>query len=130
MILGLESALEWALEPEKHYLNPIITAGESPMVFAKTGDGKTMVTLYMAISIACGNGCLGFNVDNRRQVLYIDAETSERILAKRVNLFITEENKLKVGQNFHYIGRKSKKITGLEIPYIASIAVKIAWQAC
>jgi len=62
------------IREREHLLEPLIREGESMMLWAAPGVGKTMAALSMALAIAGGGKFLEWNAPKARRVLYVDGE--------------------------------------------------------
>lgn len=109
--------------PPRHYLlNPVLRQGESAMVWANTGVGKTLLVLSMALAMAGGGSVLGWAADRPWRVLLCDGEMAiedlqERLqfLAETVDGYDAEE----AGRNLKIIAR-TDQARGVRFPDIAS----------
>ena len=72
------------LPPAKSVFGPFITEFEHTILFARTGEGKTISAIQIAQSLALGIPIEGFtNEAEPMEVLYVDFEMHERQLASR-----------------------------------------------
>lgn len=93
----------------EHLLTPWLRQGESAMVWAATGLGKTMLTLSMALAIAGGGGFLGWDSPTPRRVLVIDGEMHAEDLRDRLAMLRPTINGLDTAaaaQNLSLIARQ------------------------
>jgi AAA domain len=70
--------------PKREYLiAPVMKEGESMMLWAAPGVGKTMLALSLAVAVAGGGEVLGLTGVGKRRVLIIDGEMNEADLQDR-----------------------------------------------
>ena len=67
---------------------PWLRQGESAMLWAAPGTGKTLLTLTLAVLVAGGGTVLGWSADKPRKVLLVDGEMSAEDLQERVRWLI------------------------------------------
>lgn len=73
--------------PEREYLiEPLLRQGESAMVWAAPGVGKTMFTLSLALAVAGGGTFLGWKSPKPWRVLFIDGEMPMQDLQERLRM--------------------------------------------
>jgi hypothetical protein len=72
----------------EHLLEPLIREGESMMLWAAPGVGKTMAALSMALAIAGGGKFLGWKAPKARRVLYVDGEMHMGDLQSRLGSLV------------------------------------------
>ncbi|MCK8787322.1 AAA family ATPase [Roseomonas sp. NAR14] len=65
-------------------LFPVLRQGESMMLWAQTGAGKTWVSLSMALAIAGGGSFLGWTAETPRRVMLLDGEMAMEDLQDRL----------------------------------------------
>jgi hypothetical protein len=70
----LGDLLDTPLPVREYLLEPLIREGESMMLWAAPGVGKTMAALSMALAVAGGGQFLAWNAPKPRRVLYLDGE--------------------------------------------------------
>ena len=70
-------------------LNGLLREGESMMLWAATGVGKTMAALSMALAIAGGGTFLAWKASTPRRVLYVDGEMHLGDLRDRLAVLMT-----------------------------------------
>lgn len=63
---------------------PWLRQGESAMLWAAPGSGKTLLTLTLALMVAGGGSVLGWDSPTPRKVLLVDGEMSAEDLQERV----------------------------------------------
>ncbi len=69
--------------PRKPLVAPWLRQGESAMLWAAPGTGKTLLTLTLAVMVAGGGSVLGWHSPTPRRVLLIDGEMSAEDLQER-----------------------------------------------
>lgn len=75
--------------PKRDYLiEPVMKEGESMMLWAAPGVGKTMLALSLAVAVAGGGEVLGLKGAGGRKVLIIDGEMNEADLQERFRALI------------------------------------------
>lgn len=75
--------------PEREDLMfPWLRQGESAMIWAETGIGKTMLTMTLALMVAGGGSALGWSSDKPRKVLIVDGEMAREDLQARAEMLM------------------------------------------
>lgn len=74
------------LPPRKHLVMPWLKEGESAMVYAPTGVGKSMFAMTLALAVAGGGEVFGWTCPEPRKVLYVDGEMHIQDLQERAVL--------------------------------------------
>ena len=69
--------------PREDLVAPWLRQGESAMLWAAPGTGKTLLTLTLAVMVAGGGGVLGWSSLKPRKVLLVDGEMSAEDLQER-----------------------------------------------
>ena len=82
--VSLGELLAHAFPPREHLLTPWLRQGESALVWAQAGLGKTMLTLTMALAVAGGGEFLGWGSATPRRVLIVDGEMHSEDLKDRL----------------------------------------------
>lgn len=73
--------------PHRDYLiSPWLKQGESALIYAAPGVGKSMLTLTLALTIAGGGKFLAWQSHKPRRVLFVDGEMNTADLQERVRL--------------------------------------------
>lgn len=85
---SLGDLLNVPLPPRDYILDPLMKQGESLMLWAATGVGKTMVALSIALAAAGGGQFLGWRAPRPFKVLYIDGEMALADLQERLRLLL------------------------------------------
>ena len=67
---------------------PWLRQGESAMLWAAPGTGKTLLTLTIAVMVAGGGSVLGWTAERPRKVLLVDGEMSAEDLQERAQWLI------------------------------------------
>jgi len=70
--------------PREDLVAPWLRQGESAMLWASPGTGKTLLTLTLAVMVAGGGSVLGWSSPKPRRVLLVDGEMSAEDLQERV----------------------------------------------
>lgn len=86
-----------------------IDAQTLTMVYAKSGVGKSLFTLDLALSVATGGSFLGCKVSNPVPVLYLDGEMNKATVNKRLTLFDADD---RVDANYRVNDTDLKYYTG------------------
>lgn len=104
------------LPTRKHLISPWLKEGESAMVYAPTGVGKSMFTMTLALAVAGGGKAFGWTCPEPRKVLYIDGEMHVQDLQERAILLAqTVEgapNAEAMGQNLKFYARQYQESEG------------------
>lgn len=108
--------------PKRDYLiDPVLKEGESMMLWAAPGVGKTMLALSLAIAVAGGGNVLTLKGAGSRRVLIIDGEMNEADLADRFKALIPSvegcDPEMAMG-NIEIIARQAQKL-GTKFPDLA-----------
>lgn len=98
------------LPPRKPLIMPWLKEGESAMVYAPTGVGKSMYAMTLALAVAGGGEVFGWACPEPRKVLYVDGEMHIADLQERALLLSkTVEGKTDadaMGQNLKLYARQ------------------------
>jgi KaiC/GvpD/RAD55 family RecA-like ATPase len=81
--LDVGSMLKTEPPPVPWLAEPLLVRGAFTVLYGREGEGKSMVSLAVAVSVASGEPGAGFSPQPGR-VLYIDAENGEREIHRRV----------------------------------------------
>jgi len=73
-------------QPREYVIGPWLRDGESAMLWAPSGLGKTMAALTMAIAVAGGGKVFGWQAPKPRPVLYLDGEMHVQDLYDRLEM--------------------------------------------
>ena len=68
----------------QHLIHPVLRQGESMMLWAPIGVGKTMLGLSIALAVAGGGEFIGWHADTPRRVLLVDGEMAVEDLQERL----------------------------------------------
>jgi KaiC/GvpD/RAD55 family RecA-like ATPase len=83
---SLGTLLDTPFPPRDHLIAPWLRQGESAMVWAPTGVGKTMFGLTIALAVAGGGTFMGWSAPRPRRVLVVDGEMNMADLVDRLKL--------------------------------------------
>ncbi len=72
--------LSETLKPPLPMLGSWLPCKGLAMVYAMTGVGKSVFCLTVALSVAAGKGCFGWECKERKRVLYVDGELPQEYL--------------------------------------------------
>jgi KaiC/GvpD/RAD55 family RecA-like ATPase len=70
----------------QYVIGPWLREGESVMLWAPAGLGKTMLSLTIALAVAGGGKVFGWTFDTPRQVLFLDGEMHIQDLRDRLEM--------------------------------------------
>ncbi|MBG1233728.1 AAA family ATPase [Aestuariivirga litoralis] len=111
--LSLDELLNKQFPKRDYLIEPVLKQGESMMLWAAPGVGKTMLALSFAVAVAGGGKVLGLSGTGGRRVLIIDGEMNEADLADRLRMLIpTIEgcDPAKARQNICIIARQAQRL--------------------
>lgn len=95
-----------------HVIAPWLRTGETALIWAGSGVGKTMLTLSLALAIAGGGRVWEWMCDRPRKVLVIDGEMHLQDLQERLRLLgevaVAGLDHDKVGENLSIIARQAQ----------------------
>ena len=93
-ILSADTRID--LPPLKPILSPILNEGETMIIYAKTGVGKSWFAMEMGKVIAEGGSFLGrYSVEAPRRVFYVDGEMGVRPFQDRLDKMKVHTGNLK-----------------------------------
>lgn len=75
-------------EPREFLLEPWMLEGDSSLIYAPTGAGKSIFTLALALAIAGGGSLLGWTAKRPRRVLLIDGEMPRADIHDRASMLL------------------------------------------
>jgi hypothetical protein len=81
--ITLAQLLGHQFRPREDLIFPSLRQGESAMIWAPCGVGKTLLTLTLAVMVAGGGSVLGWHSAKPRKVLLVDGEMSAEDLQER-----------------------------------------------
>ena len=87
-VITLGGLLAHPFTKREHLLEPWLRQGESVMVWAASGLGKTMLTLTMALAVAGGGEFLEWRSAKPRKVLVVDGEMHAEDLRDRLEMLM------------------------------------------
>ena len=73
---------------QRALLAPWLMEGETAMIWAATGVGKSWLALSVALAVAGGGEVLGWRADQPARVRYIDGEMTERTVQDRLRTLL------------------------------------------
>jgi putative DNA primase/helicase len=82
--LGMEQFMELEFPPREFLLKPWLTTTGLTMIDAQPGHGKTWLALSIGYAVASGQRLLGWDVERRGRVLYVDGELPGALLQSRL----------------------------------------------
>lgn len=93
-IAGLEAITAGALllksfPPRRFVVDPWLREGETALIWAASGVGKTMLSLSMAMAMATGGSVGGWSAEKPSKVVYIDGEMHLQDVRDRVDMLKT-----------------------------------------
>ena len=94
--------------PREALVAPWLRQGESAMIWAAPGVGKTLLTLTLAVMVAGGGEVMGWKSEQPRKVLFIDGEMAIEDLQERAKMLIeTVEgiDREAASRNLHILSR-------------------------
>lgn len=74
--------------PREFLLAPWMLEGDSSLIYAPTGAGKSIFTLALALTIAGGGSLLGWNAPAPRRVLLVDGEMPLADIHERASMLL------------------------------------------
>lgn len=106
-----------------HLLFPWLREGESTLLWAQTGVGKTMLAVSLALAVSGGGEFLGWRSATPRPVLYCDGEMHAEDLRDRLRHLAATVTGIDGGaaaRNLHVLSRQHLGDGAREFPDIAS----------
>jgi KaiC/GvpD/RAD55 family RecA-like ATPase len=83
-VISLGSLLGHRFRRREDIITPWLRQGESAMIWAPPGAGKTLLTLTLALMVAGGGKALGWEAPKPRRVLLMDGEMAAEDLQERL----------------------------------------------
>jgi RecA-family ATPase len=83
-LISASKLMTLELRPRKQHWGRRIRSGQSGMIFAPRGSGKTFKCLALAIAMATGCKWLGLQAKAPRRVIYLDGEMDLPTIKKRI----------------------------------------------
>lgn len=78
------------LPPMKWLIDDLLPVGGVVMLSAKPKMGKSFLAMQLALTVASGGKFLGFQAEEKHEVLYIDLETSQRSMKDRISMMTAD----------------------------------------
>ncbi|TVM17094.1 hypothetical protein DPQ33_09855 [Oceanidesulfovibrio indonesiensis] len=113
--------LELDIPVREDLITPWLREGESAMIYAAAGVGKSMYSLSLALTIAGGGSYLAWTAPKPRKVLLVDGEMHMDDIKSRSTMLLEKMEDLDhdlVRQNLHIISRQGQKAE-VQFPDIA-----------
>ena len=110
--ISLARLLSHRFRPREDLIFPWLRQGESAMLWAAPGTGKTLLTLTLAVMVAGGGSVLGWNSPKPRRVLLVDGEMAAEDLQERVRWLIDTVKDIDTeaaDKNLHILSRNWQK---------------------
>ncbi len=117
-VLTLDELYQIEIESRDYLISPWLREGESALLYAPTGVGKSMLAMTIGLAIAGGGSVLGWEAAKPLRVLFVDGEMYLSDLKERAQLLtmaISDINIEKANKNFHILSRQHQK-TGTIFP--------------
>jgi hypothetical protein len=96
------------LPTRDHILSPWLRQGESALIWAAPGVGKSMLALTIAMAVAGGGKALGWSCDHPRRVWVVDGEMPVDDLRDRLKMLtpaVEDIDKQALGKNLKVLAR-------------------------
>jgi RecA-family ATPase len=106
--ISLAGLLEHDFPTREDLIFPWLRQGESAMLWAAPGTGKTLLTITLALMVAGGGSVLGWASPKPRKVLLVDGEMAAEDLKERAVMLIdtiTGIDKAAAGRNLMILSR-------------------------
>ncbi|GAB7080505.1 AAA family ATPase [Megalodesulfovibrio paquesii] len=87
-VCSLGELLDMDLPVREHLICPWLQDGESALIYAPTGLGKSMFTFSLCLAIAGQGKFLGWDAPKPRSVLYVDGEMHIADIQKRARMLV------------------------------------------
>ncbi len=116
--VDLNNFLSMELPQRELILNPWLPKAGLCMIHAKTGIGKTHISLNVAYAVACGGDFLGWEAEKPRGVLFIDGEMPAMILQERLKNILKMNRHTEFQEEFKII---TPDLQEIGIPDIATL---------
>ncbi|MBO6540740.1 MAG: AAA family ATPase [Rhizobiaceae bacterium] len=111
--INAKTLLERQFQPRHHVIDPWLRTGETALIWAGSGVGKTMLTLSLALAIAGGGRVWEWSCGIPRKVLLIDGEMHLQDLQERLRLLgetaVAGLDYEEAGENLTIIARQDQK---------------------
>ncbi|MGA9869297.1 MAG: AAA family ATPase [Acetobacteraceae bacterium] len=83
-IITLGQLLDHRFAPREDLIGPWLRTGESALLWAAPGTGKSLLALSLAIMVAGGGSVLGWHSPKPRKVIFVDGEMAAEDLKERM----------------------------------------------
>jgi KaiC/GvpD/RAD55 family RecA-like ATPase len=103
--------LERPIPAREYLIAPWLKEGESALVYAPPGVGKSMLTFTLALAAAGGGNVLNWNAPAPRRVLVLDGEMAEADLQERARVLLPTVDGIDAqaaGRNLTILARHSQ----------------------
>lgn len=92
-VVDVSELQDKTLPPMKWLIGDLLPVGGVVMLSAKPKMGKSFLAIQLALSVASGGEFLGFQAEEKHEVLYIDLETSQRSMKNRISMMTADAPK-------------------------------------
>jgi AAA domain len=82
--ITLGQLMDHTFRPREDLIFPWLRQGESALLWAAPGTGKTLLTITLALMVAGGGSVLGWRSSKPRKVLLVDGEMAAEDLQERI----------------------------------------------
>lgn len=109
----LGTMLRLTIPPREPLLTPWLREGDSGMIYAPTGAGKSIFTLALALTIAGGGSFLGWAAPKPHKVLFIDGEMPEADIIDRARMLLPSIEGCdpeEAHRNLHFLVRQAQHL--------------------
>lgn len=109
----LGTMLHMIIPPREPLLTPWLREGDSAMIYAPTGAGKSIFTLALALTIAGGGSFLDWKAPKPHKVLFIDGEMPEADIIDRARMLLPSIDgcdPAKARDNLHFLVRQAQHL--------------------
>lgn len=89
-VVDVSELQDKTLPPMKWLIDDLLPVGGVVMLSAKPKMGKSFLAMQLALTVASGGKFLGFQAEEKHEVLYIDLETSQRSMKNRISMMTAD----------------------------------------